>query len=142
VRIFPETPAEWENAEEAARWAKIERVTRVVTGALELERRDKRIGASLEAAPIVYIADPDLKAAFHGLDPAEIFRTSDAHLEDGEGSANAFHLDEVAGVAVEPRLAEGLKCARCWRVLPEVRPPAMVCERCEEAVEIWDTRAA
>jgi isoleucyl-tRNA synthetase len=142
VRIFPETPAEWENPEEAARWAKIERVTRVVTGALELERRDKRIGASLEAAPIVYIADPDLKAAFHGLDPAEIFRTSDAHLQDGEGSANAFHLDEVAGVAVEPRLAEGLKCARCWRVLPEVRPPAMVCERCEEAVEIWDTRAA
>jgi isoleucyl-tRNA synthetase len=142
VRVFPETPAEWANVEEAARWAKIERVTHVVTGALELERRDKRIGASLEAAPVVYLADADLTAAFHGLDPAEIFRTSDARLEDGAGSANAFHLDEVAGVAVEPRLAEGLKCARCWRVLPEVRPPAMVCERCEEAVEIWDTRAA
>ncbi len=142
VRVFPDTPAEWENTEEAARWGKIERVTRVVTGALELERRDKRIGASLEGAPIVYIADPDLTAAFHGLDPAEIFRTSDARLEEGAGSANAFHLDEVAGVAVEPRLAEGLKCARCWRVLPEVKPPAMVCERCEEAVEIWDTRAA
>jgi isoleucyl-tRNA synthetase len=61
---------------------------------------------------------------------------------DGEGPADAFRLDEVAGVAVVPRPAEGAKCARCWRVLPEVRPPALVCERCEEAVEIWDTRAA
>ncbi len=142
MRVFPQTPAEWENAAEAARWAKIERVTRAVTGALEVERRDKRIGASLEAAPVVHIADPELKAAFHGLDPAEIFRTSAATLAGGEGPADGFHLDEVAGVAVEPRLADGAKCARCWRVLPEVRPPAMLCERCEEAVEIWDTRAA
>jgi isoleucyl-tRNA synthetase len=29
----------------------------VVTGALELERAKKTIGSSLEAAPIVYIAD-------------------------------------------------------------------------------------
>jgi isoleucyl-tRNA synthetase len=142
MRVFPQTPAEWENAAEAARWAKIERVTRAVTGALEVERRDKRIGASLEAAPVVHIADPELKAAFQGLDPAEIFRTSAATLAGGEGPADGFHLDEAAGVAVEPRLADGAKCARCWRVLPEVRPPAMLCERCEEAVEIWDTRAA
>jgi isoleucyl-tRNA synthetase len=142
ARVFPETPADWEDVAEAARWRAIERVTRVVTGALELERRDKRIGSSLEAAPLVHIADPDLKAAFHGLDAAEIFRTSAATLADGEGPADAFRLDEVAGVAVVPRPAEGHKCARCWRVLPEVRPPALVCERCEEAVEIWDTRAA
>jgi isoleucyl-tRNA synthetase len=142
VRVFPDTPADWKNAEEAARWAKIERVTRVVTGALEVERREKRIGASLEAAPVVHIADAELKAAFHGLDAAEIFRTSAATLVDGDGPPDAFRLDEVAGVAALPRLAEGCKCARCWRVLPEVKPPAMVCERCEEAVEIWDTRAA
>ena len=142
VRVFPDTPADWESAEAAARWAKIERVTRAVTGALEGERRDKRIGSSLEAAPLVHIADPELKAAFHGLDAAEIFRTSDATLTDGEGPAGACRLDEVAGVAVEPRPAEGHKCARCWRVLPEVKAPAWVCERCEEAVEIWDTRAA
>jgi isoleucyl-tRNA synthetase len=142
LRVFPETPAEWENQTEADRWARIERVTRVVTGALEVERRDKRIGSSLEAAPRVFVAEPELLAAFEGLDPAEVFRTSAATLEAGEASANAFHLDEVAGVAVEAHPADGLKCARCWRVLPEVKPPALVCERCEEAVEIWDTRAA
>jgi len=38
-------------------------VRRVVTGALELERAAKRIGASLEAAPLVFVSDADLFAA-------------------------------------------------------------------------------
>jgi isoleucyl-tRNA synthetase len=140
LRVFPETPADWANPAEAERWAKIERVTRVVTGALEGERRDKVLGSSLEAAPMVHIADAELMAACDGLDPAEIFRTSGATLVVGDGTPVAFRLDDVAGVAVEPLLAGGTKCARCWRVLPEVKAPNFVCERCEEAVEIWDTR--
>jgi isoleucyl-tRNA synthetase len=60
-------------------------------------------------------------------------------LVAGEAPAGAFRLDEVAGVAVEPTRADGCKCARCWRVLLEVTPPKMLCLRCEEAVEIWDT---
>jgi isoleucyl-tRNA synthetase len=142
LRVFPGTPAAWENREEAERWAKVERVTRVVTGALEVERREKRIGAALEAAPRVHIVAPELIAAFEGLDAAEIFRTSAATLAAGEGPAGAFRLDEVGGVAVEALPAEGHKCARCWRVLPEVKAPAFLCERCEDAVAIWDARAA
>jgi len=44
LRIFPETPASWANPAEAERWAKIQAVTSVVTGALEIERREKRMG--------------------------------------------------------------------------------------------------
>ena len=32
---------------------------RVVTGALEIERKEGKIGSSLEAAPKVYVADKD-----------------------------------------------------------------------------------
>jgi isoleucyl-tRNA synthetase len=142
LRTFPETPAGWENPAEAERWAKVERVTRVVTGALEVERREKRIGSALEAAPRVHVADPNLIAAFEGLDPAEVFRTSAATLADGEGPAAAFRADDAGDVAVEALPADGAKCARCWRVLPEVKAPSFLCERCEDAVEIWDTRAA
>jgi len=142
VRVFPDTLAEWENAAEAARWRLVERVTRVVTGAIEVERRDKRFGSALEAAPRVFIADAELRAAFHGLEPAEVFRTSDAHLEAGDGPEGAFRLEEVPGVAVIAEAADGHKCARCWRVLAEVKAPTFVCERCEEAVAIWDVRAA
>jgi isoleucyl-tRNA synthetase len=120
LRVFPETPAAWRNDAEAARWERVERVTRVVTGALEVERREKRLGGALDAAPIVHIADPDLLAAFEGLDAAEVFRTSQAILRAGEGPAEAFRLDGVPGVAVEALKAQGRKCARSWRVLPEV----------------------
>ncbi|MGZ8407678.1 MAG: isoleucine--tRNA ligase, partial [Caulobacteraceae bacterium] len=118
LRVIPETPGEWENGAEASRWNGISNVLEVVTGALEIERREKRIGGALEAAPVAHVADADLRGAFAGVDPAEVFRTSTAILAEGEGGA--FHLDEVKGVGVDPVLAEGEKCARCWRVLAEV----------------------
>ena len=105
MRVFPDTPEAWRDEAEAQRWRKVERVARVVTGALEVERRDKRLGAALEAAPVVYIADPELAAAFDGLDPAEVFRTSAATLADGDGPPGAFRLDDLAGVSVAPRPA-------------------------------------
>jgi isoleucyl-tRNA synthetase len=143
LREFPATPAAWRDEAEAARWAKVERVTRVVTGALEIERRDKRIGGALDAAPVVHVADQDLLAAFDGLDAAEVFRTSQATLLAGDGPAAAFRLPEVAGVAVEPLKAEGRKCARSWRILPEVgsdpRYPDLSL-RDADAVAWWDAQ--
>jgi isoleucyl-tRNA synthetase len=144
LRVMPETPAAWRNDAEAARWAKVETVTSVVTSALEVERRDKRIGSALEAAPVVHIAEPDLLAAFDGLDAAEVFRTSAATLVAG-AAAGAFALDEVKGVAVEPKLAEGKKCARSWRILPEVGTDPRYPElslRDAEAVAWWDSQHA
>jgi isoleucyl-tRNA synthetase len=95
-------------------------VRRVVTGALEIERAQKRIGASLEAAPAIYVADPDLFAALVDVDLAEVGITSAATLVEGEGPAEAFRLDEVPGVAVVPTRAEGRKCARSWKITPTV----------------------
>jgi isoleucyl-tRNA synthetase len=141
LRVFPDTPGAWADEAEAQRWEKVQRVTRVVTGALEVERREKRIGSALEAAPRVHVADPGLLAAFEGLDPAEVFRTSQAQLVAGEGPADDFRLEGVAGVGVEPLRAPGRKCARSWRILPEVgedpRYPDLSL-RDADAVAWWD----
>ena len=104
---FPDLPADWRDDALAAKWKKIRTVRRVVTGALEVERREKRIGSSLEAAPVVHIADPDLREALAGRDFAEICITSDIEIVEGEGPADAFRLDDVKSVAVVPALAEG-----------------------------------
>ena len=106
VFLMSRVHEEWErrNDAEAARWAKVQQVTSVVTGALEVERREKRMGAALEAAPVVHVADHELLAAFEGLDPAEVFRTSQARLVAGEGPG--FRLPEVPGVSVEPLTTE------------------------------------
>lgn len=117
---FPQIPAEWRNDALEEKWEKIRAVRTVVTGALEIERREKRIGSSLEAAPVVHVNDPALMAALQGEDFAEICITSAITLVAGEGPAEAFRLPEVAGVAVEPRLAEGKKCARSWRITTDV----------------------
>jgi isoleucyl-tRNA synthetase len=113
---FPAVPAGWRDDALAEKWRRVRAVRRVVTGALELERAGKRIGSSLEAAPQVYVSDPDLLAVLNGVDLAEICITSGGTLHAGEGPAVAFRLPEVAGVAVVPAPAEGRKCARSWKI--------------------------
>ncbi|MEM1148886.1 MAG: class I tRNA ligase family protein, partial [Pseudomonadota bacterium] len=112
---FPETPLDWKDDDLAARWEKIFRVRRVVTGAIEIERKEKRIGSSLEAAPTVFITDSELQQAYQGEAPEDIFITSQAELVAGDGPANAFRLPEEASVAVLPGRASGVKCARSWK---------------------------
>ncbi len=117
---FPTVPAEWRNDALAEKWRKIREVRKVVTGALEIERKEKRIGSSLEAAPAVHVADPDLLQALNGQDFAEICITSGIEVDGGEGPEDAFRLPDVAKVSVVPKLAEGRKCARSWRITTDV----------------------
>ncbi|WP_119306742.1 isoleucine--tRNA ligase [Cohaesibacter haloalkalitolerans] len=119
-RQFPEVPGEWKDDALAAKWEKVKALRRVVTGALEIERKEKRIGSSLEAAPKVYVADAAIMDAMKGIDLAEISITSQAELIAGDAPAGAFVIEDVKGVAVVPALAEGKKCLRSWKILPEV----------------------
>ena len=133
---IPATPADWHDAALGAKWEKVRKVRRVVTGALELERREKRIGASLEAAPVVHVADPGLVDTLSGIEFHDVCITSSLALSVAAAPAGAFALDDVPGVAVVPALAEGGKCARCWKILPDVGRHAHldVCERCDAAL--------
>jgi isoleucyl-tRNA synthetase len=144
VMPFAKTPDEWAAPAVAERWEKIRSVRSVVTGALEIERQVKKtIGSALEAAPDVHVADADLRQALDGVDLAEICITSAATLIAGEGPAEAFRLDGVKGVAVVFKPAEGRKCARSWKITPEVgSDPDFpdVTPRDAEAVREWQTR--
>ena len=120
LREFPKLPDTWLDDKLAARWEKVREVRKTITGALEIARRDKVIGSSLEAAPRVFIADPDLAAAVRGIDMAEVSITSTIEITEADGPADAFRIDEVPGVAVIFATAEGKRCARSWRILPEV----------------------
>ncbi len=117
---FPEIPTSWRDDKLADKWRKIRTVRRVVTGALEIERAQKRIGSSLEAHPIVHVSNPELYEAVVDCDLAEVCITSAATLVQDEGPGNAFRLPDVTGVAVVPNLAEGKKCARSWKILTTI----------------------
>ncbi|MCZ2203344.1 isoleucine--tRNA ligase [Bartonella sp. A05] len=111
---------EWKNELLAERWKNIRKVRKVVTGALELERADKRIGSSLEAAPVVLISNPVLLESLNDLDMAEICITSAITILQDVPPSDAFMLNDVEGVGVCVEKALGVKCARSWRYTQDV----------------------
>ena len=92
----------------------------VVTGALEGGRAAKRLGSSLEASPLVYIAEQNTFATLVDIDHAEVCITSNAMVTNETPPADAFTLADVPGVAVVVEKAAGTKCARSWKILPTV----------------------
>ena len=111
-------------------------VRRAVTAALEVQRTGKVIGASLEAAPVVHIENDDLREAVASVPFEDVCITSSISVTADPAPADAFRLPEVAGVAVVFEKAAGEKCARCWKVLPDVGlfAHAGVCARCNAAL--------
>jgi isoleucyl-tRNA synthetase len=120
LETFPEVPAAWRDDKLAEKWRKVRIVRGVVTGALEIERAQKRIGSSLEAHPIVHVSNEELYEAVVECDLAEVCITSAATLVRDNGPDIAFRLADVARVAVVPNLAEGTKCARSWKILTTI----------------------
>ncbi|OYU17185.1 MAG: isoleucine--tRNA ligase, partial [Rhodobacteraceae bacterium PARR1] len=132
---IPETPAAWLNHALAAKWETIRDVRRVVTGALEVQRTAKVIGASLEAAPTVFVS-PQMMGLLETVPFEEICITSCIWLSTNTAPDGAFALAEVPGVAVEFAPAQGDKCERCWQIQPDVgthQHPA-TCARCNDAL--------
>lgn len=117
---FADVDASWIDAKLAAKWQNVKTVRRVVTGALEIERREKRIGSSLEAAPIVYIDDSELLDVVSDMKFEDICITSAIEIKSGKSPDGAFKLDDTPSIGVEPKMAEGQKCARSWRVTKDV----------------------
>ncbi len=133
---MPETPIAWRDDALAAKWETIREVRRVVTGALEVQRTAKVIGASLEASPVVHVEGTEALKALKSVDFADLCITSGISLTTDPAPAEAFRIPEIPGVGVVFELAPGQKCHRCWKVLPDVgthRHPG-TCSRCDAAL--------
>jgi isoleucyl-tRNA synthetase len=127
---FPTIPAAWRTEALATKWAKVRDVRRLGTTKLEAMRQGGQIGSSLQAeVTLSFPAGEDqlLSAA----DWADNLIVSTVHFGTADGAVTA-----------EATVAGGEKCARCWRVLPEVHAETKLCLRCTDAVEtILVTRA-
>ncbi|WP_096784850.1 isoleucine--tRNA ligase [Rhodobacter sp. CZR27] len=136
LQDIPDTPADWRDEPLAAKWATLRQVRRAVTAALEVQRTAKVIGASLEAAPVVHVADAEVLQALKSVNFAEVCITSDLVLTGDPEPNEAFRLPEVPGVGVVFEKAEGEKCERCWQILPDVgshKHPG-TCARCNDVL--------
>ena len=134
---FPKLPTQWKNNDVKEKIERLLDVRRVVTGAIEVKRRDKVIRSSLEAKPIVYIEDKNLKDLVDSVAFDDFVITSDLAVMNEAVPADAFKLDDVEGVGVVVEMAEGAKCDRCWKITEDVgsNPAhAPVCARCADVV--------
>ncbi len=145
LQQFPTLPDSWRDDALAADWERLRAIRAVVTGAVELERAEKKIGASLQANVELLVESAQdfqwLTKYDFPLDTLAI--VSQLHVSQGM-PAEGFMLAEVKGFGAIVRAADGEKCERCWRVLDEVGQNVTheaLCERCVEAVTVYDQAA-
>jgi isoleucyl-tRNA synthetase len=124
LQTFPEIPAGWRDDALGAKWETIRAIRRRVTIPLEEARAARTIGASLQAEVTLPLGAEEA-GLLSDAEWAEVCIVSVLRSVPGEGPVG------VGTVAAE-------KCARCWRVLPEVGAVAAhpaLCLRCADAVE-------
>jgi isoleucyl-tRNA synthetase len=123
-------PQRWLNANLAGKWEKIITVRSAVTGALEIERAAKKLGASLEAAPAVHVKDADLANILQSVPFDDVCITSGIKIV-----TDAAQAEPVRVVFAK---AEGQKCERCWKYTQDVGSDAghpTICKRCANALK-------
>ncbi len=145
LEAFPEPPDVNADEEFMGFWEQVWKIRAEITKALELARKDKKIGLALDAR-VTVSAPHDLAGLLR--DNVELFRTVSivsqfdlsASLEDesGEGDVTLFRSEDVPGLVVKVEPATGAKCQRCWQWSDEIDPHGPwpeVCPRCARVLD-------
>ncbi len=120
-RTYNDTVAEWVNDGLIEQWKRIKDIRSVITGALEVERKEGRIRSSLEAHPVLYLGQDDVALTEKlDIDWADMAITSQCTIDTSAAPNGAFTIDTVKDVAVVVNGAKGQKCQRSWKILPTV----------------------
>ena len=132
LAVFPGDLERLIDADLDARWTRLREIRDEVNKALETARQEKLIGTSL-AARVALTAGGETGALLrrHEADLPMLFIVSMVTLDTAGPE----------GVSVSVFRAEGQKCERCWRVVPDVSRAAGLeglCERCIGALPAGD----
>jgi len=122
----------------AGRWEDIIALRKEVTKALELARKDKKLGHPLDASVTVGLS-PDLmeKIAPYREQLRSIFIVSSVDIKDMDQLDDGLESETLPGLRVKVSPSTDPKCERCWVHDPTVgndtsRPT--ICKRCIQAL--------
>jgi isoleucyl-tRNA synthetase len=129
---LPHADPGWSDQKLGQRWEEILKVRSAVQSKLEEQRREKVIGASLEAKVLIEA----------NLDRYEFLKEYEDQLPSvlivsQVELKKVTHLSQSPDFAVTIQRADGAKCERCWNYLPSVGKDAghpTLCHRCIEAI--------
>jgi len=139
--LFPQFREDWVDEELAVRWEQLLAVRDEVLKALEMVRKKKLIGNSLEAAVDLYVKPEELRRLLelYEKDLKMLFIVSSVTLRDTDQfEALELHKNEALGLMVGVRKADGDKCERCWNYSPTVggnKTHTTLCKRCVQIIE-------
>ena len=142
IGIFP-THAELETLADGAlldRWGRLMLMRSDVNGAIELERKEKRVGSSLGAKVEIEAMGTDyalLKQYESQLPMLFIVSEVVVHENHDARPDGQTQAGDSAVLKVRVSPASGVKCERCWRYVDKVSSDptwAGLCERCQEAL--------
>jgi isoleucyl-tRNA synthetase len=138
---FPEVDDIEEDADFDRRWEKLLAVRSEITRILELARREKTIGLSLDAEVLLETSGETREFLADKLEllkdlciVSQLQVVDDLAVVAGEGSADS---EEVSGLKIAVRPASGDKCERCWVISSTVGEDSehpTLCSRCAAVV--------
>jgi len=128
-------PQAWKNEALSEKYERVRALRKSLTGALEVARNEGLIGSSLQARLEIY--DPE-ELLVKDIDYAELAIVSNIEISNREVPDEAFRSSDLPALGVVVSKADGAKCDRCWKILPEVGSLAKhpdLCRRCHDVVE-------
>ncbi|MDH5174156.1 MAG: class I tRNA ligase family protein, partial [Elusimicrobiota bacterium] len=147
---LPRVEKKYWNGGLAKKWEKILLLRKSAVKALEIARKEKIIGSSLEAEVDLYTQERKLAAFLHNYqeDWKEILIVSEVKIlpqmpEVSSGISKGksevmMNSEEISELCIGVKRAPGKKCVRCWNWSPTVgesREHTQLCARCTEVVK-------
>ncbi|HAM50762.1 MAG TPA: isoleucine--tRNA ligase, partial [Nitrospiraceae bacterium] len=132
---FPVFDQGFHDASLEEKWERLIAIRDAVNKSLELKRKERFIGNSLEAKVILFLNDEDY-ALLQGYKDflTTLFIVSEVVIDKGPAPvSDIFESTDLPGVAISVRKAPGEKCQRCWNWRIEVgsfKDAPELCQRC------------
>ncbi|MBW2339626.1 MAG: isoleucine--tRNA ligase [Deltaproteobacteria bacterium] len=121
------------------RWDLLLKIRKEITKALELARKDKVIGHSLDAS-VSLALPPDLLKGLQGYrnELTSICIVSNLEFVDGATLEGGYESEEYHGLVIKVVPSPFTKCERCWIHDPTVghdKEHSSLCERCMKVIK-------
>lgn len=136
LHLFEIPPTEWHKPHLGAKYKILRNIRRVITGAIEEKRSEGSIKSSLQAFTTIFASDPDMIDLLKTIVLSDFCITSGSNVMQETPPKNAYTLEDIENIGVLVTEAQGMKCVRCWKILPEVEEnSSCLCQRCQSAVK-------
>ena len=130
---FPKVNDSWKNSEIFSKWEHLKLIRKAVNGAIEIERKNKLLGSSLEASIEIYFKDKDGINKINVNDLENICIVSKLSITQANNVEDYFQLNELADIGIKVKKVSGEKCNRCWKYFDKLNHN--ICQRCNDAIK-------